>query len=419
MTYHTRQGPAVPVRARRCLHHLRQLSLLADGADRSQPLSHVDRLGRQRRRRPAARSSPTPKRATTGPPIPSACERAGISWKVYQDVGVGLDAAGFWGWTDDPYIGNYGDNSLLYFHQYQYALPGTPLAERARTGTNILAHNREPDRLMDIFRDDVQRGRLPQVSWIVAPEAYCEHPNWEPDFGAWYVSQVIDILASNPDVWSKMALFITYDEEGGFFDHLVPPTPPQSRAQGLSTVETTNEIFPGDAGHASGPYGLGHPRADDRVSPWSRGGWVNSQLFDHTSLIRFLEARFGHHHPDLIETNITPWRRAVVGDLTTRVRFQDAERVATGRTCRAPTTSSLRIWCGSRTKCRRPEPSDAAEAGTRRASGARDPVHPGRARRRSRRRRFLPDSVPEYGTRERGLSGPFRQQRGCPPHLYR
>lgn len=96
----------------------------------------------------------------------------------------------------------------------------------------------------------MERGRPPQVSWIVASEAYTEHPNWEPDFGAWYVSQVVDILASNPEVWSKMALFLTYDEEGGFFDHIVPPTPPQTRAQGLSTVPITNEIFPGDAdGH--------------------------------------------------------------------------------------------------------------------------------------------------------------------------
>ena len=253
---------------------------------------------------------------------PERLQRAGISWKVYQDVGVGLDAAGFWGWTDDAYIGNYGDNSLLYFHQYQFALPGTPLADRARTGTNIQAHNREPERLMDIFKEDVRRNRLPQVSWIVAPEAYCEHPNWEPDFGAWYVSQVIDILASNPEVWSKTALFITYDEEGGFFDHMVPPTPPQSRAQGLSTVATTNEIFPGDSGHASGPYGLGVRVPMIVVSPWSKGGWVDSQLFDHTSMIRFLEARFARPHGDLVESNITPWRRAVAGDLTTAFDFK-------------------------------------------------------------------------------------------------
>lgn len=253
---------------------------------------------------------------------PERLQRNGISWKIYQDIGVGLDAAGFWGWTGDAYIGNYGDNSLLYFHQYQFALAGTPLAERARTGTNIQALNRDPERLMDIFRADVTRGRLPQVSWIVAPEAYTEHPNWIPGFGAWYHSQVIDILASNPEVWSKTALFITYDEEGGFFDHMVPPTPPASRAQGLSTVATTNEIFPGDSGHASGPYGLGVRVPTIVVSPWSKGGWVNSQLFDHTSLIRFLEARFADRHPDLIESNITPWRRAVVGDLTTAFDFK-------------------------------------------------------------------------------------------------
>jgi phospholipase C len=254
---------------------------------------------------------------------PERLERAGISWKVYQDVGVGLDAAGYWGWTDDPYIGNYGDNSLLYFHQYQNAFPGSSLAERARTGTNILTQNREPDRLMDIFRADVRRGRLPKVSWIVAPEAYCEHPNHAPAYGAWYVSQVVDILASNPEVWSKMALFITYDEEGGFFDHMIPPTPPQSPAQGRSTVATTNEIFAGNADHPAGPYGLGVRVPMIVVSPWSRGGWVNSQLFDHTSLARFLEARFADgHRSNLIETNITPWRRAVVGDLTTAFDFK-------------------------------------------------------------------------------------------------
>jgi len=248
---------------------------------------------------------------------PERLERAGISWKIYQDAGVG-----FWGWTDDPYIGNYGDNSLLYFHQYQFALPGSALAKRAKTGTNILAQNRDPERLLDLFRADVRKGQLPQVSWIAAPEAFCEHPNWEPDFGSWYVSQVIDILASNPEVWSRMALFVTYDEEGGFFDHLVPPTPPQSRAHGLSTVETTNEIFPGDADHSSAPYGLGVRVPMLVVSPWSRGGWVNSQVFDHTSLIRFLEARFAHRRPDLIESNITPWRRAVAGDLTTAFDFK-------------------------------------------------------------------------------------------------
>jgi phospholipase C len=305
----------------------------------------VDRLGRQRRqgRRPGHHQRrggydwSTYPSGSSAPASPGRCTRTSAS----------ADRRRFWGWTDDPFIGNYGDNSLLYFHQYQNARPGSPLADRAKTGTRVNELGRDPEKLLADFRADVAAGRLPQVSWIVAPEAYSEHPNWEPDYGAWYVSQVIDILAAHPEVWSRMALFVTYDEEGGFFDHLVPPTPPQTRAQGLSTVPVTNEIFPGDADHPAGPYGLGIRVPMIVVSPWTRGGWVSSELFDHTSLIRFLEARFADGHPDLVESNITPWRRAVVGDLTgafdfrtpnrsTRVRLPDTGDFKPGDLTRQP-----------------------------------------------------------------------------------
>jgi phospholipase C len=254
---------------------------------------------------------------------PERLVQAGISWKVYQDSGIGLNGVpGYWGWTQDAFIGNYGDNSLLYFHQYQNAPADSPLAQGARTGTNILAQNRDPVRLLDPLREDVRTGRLPQVSWIVPPEAYSEHPNWPANFGAWYISQVLDILTSSPEIWSKTVLLVNYDEEGGFFDHMVPPTPAFSPDQGLSTVPTTNELYPGDATHVSAPYGLGMRVPLIVVSPWSKGGWVNSQVFDHTSLIRFIEARFANQYPGLIETNITPWRRAVSGDLTSAFDFR-------------------------------------------------------------------------------------------------
>src|SRR5258708_14220234 len=103
---------------------------------------------------------------------PELLQNAGISWKIYQDIGNGLTAAGAWGFTSDAYIGNYGDNSLLYFHQYQNAQPGTPLYNGAKTGTNISAGGT----LFDIFRNDIANGTLPQVSWVVAPEAYTDHP---------------------------------------------------------------------------------------------------------------------------------------------------------------------------------------------------------------------------------------------------
>ena len=249
---------------------------------------------------------------------PELLEKAGISWKVYQDVGDGLDAADFWGWTGDAYIGNYGDNSLLYFFQYQNAPDSSPLAEKARTGTNIL----KTGTLFDMFRNDVLNNQLPEVSWIVAPEAYTEHPNWPANYGAWYISQILDALTANPEVWSKTVFFYMHDENDGFFDHIMPPTPPLSRAQGISTVGTTNELFEGAppqyplSDFPAGPYGLGVRVPMIVISPWSKGGWINSEVFDHTSLIRFLERRFG-----ILEPNITPWRRAVVGDLTSAFNF--------------------------------------------------------------------------------------------------
>ncbi|WP_109480119.1 phospholipase C, phosphocholine-specific [Paraburkholderia sp. C35] len=251
---------------------------------------------------------------------PEVLEAAGVSWKIYQDVGTGLDANGSWGWTNNPYIGNYGDNSLLYFNQYRNAQPGNPLYDKARTGTNVSAG----DTYFDILRKDVQNNQLPQVSWIVAPEAYSEHPNWPANYGAWYVDQVLQILTSNPDLWSKTVLLINYDENDGFFDHVSPPFAPSSNANGLSTVATTNEIYPGgnNGKYAPGPYGLG-PRVPMLVvSPWSKGGYVCSEVFDHTSVIRFIQARFGQGNK-LSESHITPWRRAVCGDLTSAFNFKN------------------------------------------------------------------------------------------------
>ncbi|WP_156188175.1 phosphocholine-specific phospholipase C [Arsenicicoccus sp. oral taxon 190] len=246
---------------------------------------------------------------------PERLEAAGVSWKVYQDEGTGLDAAGSWGWTQDPYIGNYGDTSLLYFNSYRNAKPGDPLYEKARRGTTA----RTGDDYFRILREDVRTGRLPAVSYISAPEAFSEHSNWPTAYGAWYIAQVLDALTSNPEVWSRTALFITYDENDGFFDHLVPPMATNPDIPGASTVSTEYEYFPGKAGDKrfpSGAYGAGPRVPMWVVSPWSTGGWVCSEAFDHTSVIRFMEKRFGVREPQ-----ITPWRRAVFGDLTSAFDF--------------------------------------------------------------------------------------------------
>ncbi|ANW21555.1 phosphocholine-specific phospholipase C [Streptomyces clavuligerus] len=243
---------------------------------------------------------------------PERLERAGISWKIYQDIGDGLDAAGRWGWIRDAYRGNYGDNSLLYFNRYRDARPGDPLHDKARTGTDA----RRGEGYFDRLRADVVGGTLPQISWITAPEAFSEHPNWPTNYGAWYIARVLDALTADPAVWARTALFLTYDENDGYFDHVPPPFPPASAAQGRSGVDSSLDHFPGNGAYGAGPYGLG-PRVPTLVvSPWSTGGYVCSETFDHTSLIRFMEARFG-----VAEPQISPWRRAVCGDLTSAFDF--------------------------------------------------------------------------------------------------
>jgi phospholipase C len=255
--------------------------------------------------------------------FPEILQDAGITWRVYQDIGAGLDAAGSYGDdSTDAYVGNYGDNSLLYFDQYRNAPTSSPLYQRAVTGTNAAVSGT----IFDQFRADCAGNKLPQVSWVCAPEAYSEHPNWPANYGAYYVSQILDALTANPELWSKTVLFVLYDENDGFFDHMVPPTPPQSAAQGLSTVPITNEIYPGGTDTTSGvsppgPYGLGARVPMFVISPWSKGGWVSSEVFDHTSLIRFVQARFGTESAPLTNPNITAWREAVCGDLTSAFNF--------------------------------------------------------------------------------------------------
>jgi phospholipase C len=268
----------------------------------------------------------------TFPTFPEVLQAAGISWKIYQDLAGGPfapffgDGEGF----GNAFTGNFADNTLLYFNQYATATPGTPLFDNAATGTDILSiipPSGAPEDVwlawaehqFDEFRNDVQSGKLPQVSWIAAPASYTEHSDWPINYGAWYISQIFDILVSNPDVFSKTVFIINYDEGDGSFDHIVSPTPPPGADFGDSTVSIQNEIVTANGefnGFMSGPIGLSTRVPLLAISPWSKGGFVNSQVFDASSLIQFIEKRFG-----VFESNISPWRRAVVGDLTSAFNF--------------------------------------------------------------------------------------------------
>ncbi|MBT9501857.1 MAG: phospholipase C, phosphocholine-specific [Burkholderiaceae bacterium] len=243
---------------------------------------------------------------------PERLQSAGITWQVYQNM-----------------ADNFTDNSLAGFRVFRdgwYKRPGYS-AELLARGIST--------RDLDKLKEDVLADKLPQVSWVVATAEGSEHPGpSSPAQGADYTSKVLDALTSNPEVWSKTVLFINFDENDGFFDHMPPPAAPsyqvwdadpgKAQLAGASTVDTTGEyhhILNGTpATHQHKPYGLG-PRVPMYViSPWSKGGWVNSQVADHTSVIRFIEKRFG-----VMEPNISAWRRAVCGDLSSAFNFADPQ----------------------------------------------------------------------------------------------
>jgi phospholipase C len=260
---------------------------------------------------------------------PERLQAAGVTWKIYQDLAGATFAPDFGDGTSNQFAGNFGDATVLYFNQYATAPTNSPLFQNACTGTEILntipgAGAKDKDweawqeHLFDDFRSDVKSGKLPQVSWIAAPQGYTEHSDAPMNYGAWYISKIFDILVSNPEVFSKTVFIINYDEADGSFDHVVPPSPPQSPANGDSTVPITNEIVTGDLSGVNGPIGFAQRVPFIAISPWSKGGFVSSQVFDHSSVIRFIEKRFG-----VMEPNISPWRRAVAGDLTSMFDFEN------------------------------------------------------------------------------------------------
>lgn len=189
------------------------------------------------------------------------------------------------------------------------------------------------------FREDVKNKQLPAVSWLVAPENFSDHPG-APWYGAWYVSEVLDILTQDPEVWKKTIFVLAYDENDGDFDHVPPFVPPYGEGKGLVSegIDTSVEYVTMEQEmrkkgmkkeHArESPIGLGYRVPLIIASPWSRGGYVCSEVFDHTSVLQFLEHFLSNKTGKKIEeSNISQWRRTVCGDLTSVFRPYNGEKL--------------------------------------------------------------------------------------------
>jgi phospholipase C len=222
--------------------------------------------------------------------MPENLQEAGVSWKVYQDA------------SDLTLL-----NPLLYFKNF--VDDATFLGKNANGAFSYPAQ----------FVADVTAGTLPSVSWVFPDFLACDHPSAPPILGEQLVAGVLKTLVSNPAIWEHAALVISYDENGGFFDHVNPPVAPHGTAGEYLTVDP----LPAAAGGIHGPVGLGFRVPCLVVSPYSRGGFTCSATFDHTSQLRFLETRFGVDVP-----NVSAWRRNKVGDLTRAFSFGRSPRDA-------------------------------------------------------------------------------------------
>ncbi|WP_052592511.1 phosphocholine-specific phospholipase C [Luteipulveratus mongoliensis] len=296
---------------------------------------------------------------------------AGYEWKTYAER---LEQAGV-SWKTYQALDNFDDNALAWFKAFHDAKPGSSLYERGMRMAGDSSQQGDPfamgDALVAEFAADVKADKLPQVSWLVAPAALSEHADYAPPNGEHLTAQLLSALADNPAVWAKTAFILNYDEHGGFFDHVLPPVPPLGNGRGKSSVSTDGELVvrvtsaEGGTAHrvvnqagqyrvraadgslswssslpagetlVSGPHPLGLGMRVPLIiaSPWTRGGAVDSTVYDHTSVIQFLERRFG-----VLETNISPWRRAVTGDLVSAFDFSGDEP----RWPRLPDTSGNR-----------------------------------------------------------------------------
>jgi phospholipase C len=248
---------------------------------------------------------------------PETLQDAGVSWQIY----VNND-------TDDDFLGDYTDNTVRSFAAFdpknanpENTLPRKGLLAR---GNVVYAHTTQPagikndtsnvDYVLRDFIADCASGDIPEVSWVVAPAAWTEHPTYAPNNGAVYTDRVIQAVHENPELWESTLIILNYDEpdhanrigEGGFFDHVVPPIPEVG-----TTGERAPGIKPGFGGRV--PFVL--------VSPWTRGGFVNSEVFDHTSTIQLIEEWTKSLGRPAICQNINDWRRSVSGNLLSAIDF--------------------------------------------------------------------------------------------------
>jgi len=195
--------------------------------------------------------------------------------QTYPNIGDRLNAAGLsWAWYNEGWNAvkpwalktafGPGDGSIVVDTPAMYLPHHNPFQYFPSWFANVKAgHMRD----REDFLEDAKAGRLPNVAFLKATGEHDEHPaNSAPRWGeAWVMSLLTAIGGSR--LWGKSAVVITYDEGGGFWDHVAPPTPD--------------------------PYGCGTRVPTLLISPWARRGFIDHRTADTTSILALIETRFG------------------------------------------------------------------------------------------------------------------------------
>jgi phospholipase C len=249
--------------------------------------------------------------------MPEQLQARGISWKVYSS-------------PDETVLGGIlSDNVLSYFQNFQ-------------DPSSVLHQNAFGPQFPIDFLADIAAGSLPQVSWLVGSVLTSDHPPSPSTFGENILSLIVSALTANPALWAKTVLFVTYDENGGFFDHVAPVTAPLGTPGEYVTAPPAPDPTVIGSPAITGPIGLGFRVPTLIVSPFSRGGFVSSDLFDHTSVLRFIETVFGAEVP-----NLSAWRRAMVGDLTSALNFKKPDQSIPNLPSTLPAVQQAILQCAA------------------------------------------------------------------------
>ncbi|KAJ5351714.1 hypothetical protein N7452_000688 [Penicillium brevicompactum] len=211
-------------------------------------------------------------------------EEAGVSWQLYQDKN------------------NFDDNPLAWFEQFQKASKDSPLAKK---GTSFLG--------LDAFYQAAANGTLPEVSFIVGPAELSEHPPYMPKDGAWLQKKVVDAVTNSPK-YNSTLLMISYDETGGFGDHVTPFHSPRDTPGDWmeDPLGLFSDIFVGPGFRV--PFYM--------ISPWTRGNRVFTERADHNSQILFVEEWLTARGYSNIKTDqMVSWRRKHMSNLVNAFDF--------------------------------------------------------------------------------------------------